>query len=1021
MSARGEQGRPAWRRTLLLALALFACAGCIFGLGLVLRFKGLQTAANLAQLASVLLALLTPVQLLLTWWRDTRKPPVATPEDLVGAKEQLAMLLMAQWRTESQLRALDDPDPIPVRWRLTDREELVDVPSNRTAGVLTVASSADVAALIREFRRLRRRRLVILGDAGAGKTTLAVQIILELLRTRTKESAEPVPVLLSLAGWKTSSRTRLHEWVADRIFHDYPELSAAGFGRHVVQALAAQGHVLPILDGLDEAAPDVQETVIEALNRSMDGDAQLILTSRIGEFSDAVEAAKRALTSAVVIEPEPLTAAAAADYLQSCLPPVPGQAWPDVLHRLRTGTEARGASAALAEIVTFPLGLWLIRAAYISPGVDPAPLLDDERFATTTAMRAHLFDELIWACIQARPPSDNPTDLFRPRHSYDPEDVERWMRFLAANLDRWDTRDLDWTRNVGALAAPVRWPAPAARLLHRWVPVAEQRIEQLLGYRRWMWLPLLVAVLGVLCGIGAIAGAIGEAATFLADPQTSDTIGSLFGFLVVVAVVVAFGRLIVIMSRQAEPDDVDWEKDLSGDWYAARTYLVTVAQPVSFGLVYALLTGVLSGVLTELAIGEGAGWRVGLVVGSVVGVLASIGFHADREMAPGAGWRPPWYGIGPWPGVRSGLAQGVWLGGAGGVVMGAIYANGDDHTGRIMTGFIAVLVAVLGALFGLFRGVVVPIFFSLASLVVACVRIAQVRSTRAPQDDGRDDSLALWCNEGLAQRLRLLRIALLTAFVSVAASGLWLAARSTPEWISLQAAGLEGWLASHLTDFDVTWTGQLRYAFAVVIAWAVTIPSTGHRGWRRWIVWLVVFGLVVLLWPRSARPDPFLIHLSGRFEDLDATLTLDAQAQLAGRVTKGEAVQTYDIAAILASQDMRLVALAVLGLVGLIVIGTCFVGVENGQPRVWWSNQVAGLWHVARGRMPRDLMAFLDDAHRLGLLRAVGTVYQFRHAEFQDHLARPPGSVDRTSVIRPRTPSSSHPAHQRHPPSEAGS
>jgi hypothetical protein len=32
-------------------------------------------------------------------------------------------------------------------------------------------------------------------------------------------------------------------------------------------------------------------------------------------------------------------------------------------------------------------------------------------------------------------------------------------------------------------------------------------------------------------------------------------------------------------------------------------------------------------------------------------------------------------------------------------------------------------------------------------------------------------------------------------------------------------------------------------------------------------------------------------------------------------------------------------------------------------------------------------MTFLDDAHRLGLLRVVGPAYQFRHAELQDHLA----------------------------------
>jgi hypothetical protein len=34
------------------------------------------------------------------------------------------------------------------------------------------------------------------------------------------------------------------------------------------------------------------------------------------------------------------------------------------------------------------------------------------------------------------------------------------------------------------------------------------------------------------------------------------------------------------------------------------------------------------------------------------------------------------------------------------------------------------------------------------------------------------------------------------------------------------------------------------------------------------------------------------------------------------------------------------------------------------------------------------MMDFLDDAHRLGLLRTAGAVYQFRHAELQDHLVK---------------------------------
>jgi hypothetical protein len=49
------------------------------------------------------------------------------------------------------------------------------------------------------------------------------------------------------------------------------------------------------------------------------------------------------------------------------------------------------------------------------------------------------------------------------------------------------------------------------------------------------------------------------------------------------------------------------------------------------------------------------------------------------------------------------------------------------------------------------------------------------------------------------------------------------------------------------------------------------------------------------------------------------------------------------------------------------------------------------------GALPRRLMPFLDDAHRLGLLRIVGPIYQFRHAELQDHLAAAHGArpVDR--------------------------
>ncbi|QUF02182.1 hypothetical protein KCV87_22095 [Actinosynnema pretiosum subsp. pretiosum] len=55
----------------------------------------------------------------------------------------------------------------------------------------------------------------------------------------------------------------------------------------------------------------------------------------------------------------------------------------------------------------------------------------------------------------------------------------------------------------------------------------------------------------------------------------------------------------------------------------------------------------------------------------------------------------------------------------------------------------------------------------------------------------------------------------------------------------------------------------------------------------------------------------------------------------------------------------------------------------------WWWFTVARVWLALRGRLPWELMAFLEDARKLGVLRQAGACYQFRHALVQDRLAGP--------------------------------
>ena len=74
----------------------------------------------------------------------------------------------------------------------------------------------------------------------------------------------------------------------------------------------------------------------------------------------------------------------------------------------------------------------------------------------------------------------------------------------------------------------------------------------------------------------------------------------------------------------------------------------------------------------------------------------------------------------------------------------------------------------------------------------------------------------------------------------------------------------------------------------------------------------------------------------------------------------------------------------IVGLVFGLVVGPI-------QEPAWIGFVVTSRWLAFRGKLPWRTMRFLDDAHRLGLLRTCGAVYQFRHAELQDHLAKSRG------------------------------
>ncbi|MFD8820348.1 hypothetical protein ACFV23_54940, partial [Streptomyces sp. NPDC059627] len=109
-------------------------------------------------------------------------------------------------------------------------------------------------------------------------------------------------------------------------------------------------------------------------------------------------------------------------------------------------------------------------------------------------------------------------------------------------------------------------------------------------------------------------------------------------------------------------------------------------------------------------------------------------------------------------------------------------------------------------------------------------------------------------------------------------------------------------------------------------------------------------------------------------------------------IDRRRTVQQALITGALHAMGMSLILVAALGTrwlpVGLAVgamSGAWKLVTIGAWPR--WAVLVRCWLPVAERQLPLRVAAFLEDAHRSGVLRQAGPVYQFRHARLQRHLA----------------------------------
>ncbi|MFJ9648416.1 NACHT domain-containing protein [Streptomyces sp. NPDC101206] len=413
---------------------------------------------------------------------------------LDAALQQLGRDLTARWEHETRLRRLQHPQPLPVRWvnadELADHWPVILGEAGGSPGDGGGGRPPDLSGRFGElgavYARVPSGRLLVLGDAGSGKSVLAARFALD--RVRAAAPGERVPVVLPLASWDPRALD-LAPWAAARLAADHPLLSARTVsGDTVAVGLLAAGRLLLVLDGFDEMRAEARPAALRKLRASLGerGRDPFVLTSRVAEYEAAVQEADAVLPATAAVRLEPLTLGEVADHLRHSVRKtfVDGVAttrWDPVLARLadRPGIEEDPWARGLREALSTPLMASLARTAFSDTGRDPAELLDPDVLpAGRAAVEDHLLD------LSASPGAGRP------------QDSDRWLRFLARRLEESGTQDLAWWELTPGASRAVRVAGAAlalagATLLTAWL-LRGQRLPFDVGLPAW-------APYGLLC------------------------------------------------------------------------------------------------------------------------------------------------------------------------------------------------------------------------------------------------------------------------------------------------------------------------------------------------------------------------------------------------------------------------------------------------------------------------------------------------------------------------------------------
>jgi hypothetical protein len=454
-------------------------------------------------------------------------------DQLRAAVDMLRAELRRQLTAEADIQLTDRREPLAVRWTATKHR----IAARRSVSGSVTGTTTQIDGLVNALLALPRRRLVILGDAGTGKTTLALLLSIHLLENPA--ATVPIPYLLSAASWEPHGET-IEQWTERRLLEDFPALgNISVYGPTVVRRLVADEPILPVVDGLDELPESSRKEAILAVNHSR---RPVVLTCRTSEYQKAVSGTD-VLWAAAVIEPVPPNPRDVIAFLSRNISPLRAHRWKSVLQQVQSVP-----TGPLALTLSNPLMVSLVQAIYGGADGNPSELLEPGRFASQRAIEDHLLRELVSARLeqaeaQARDPERS--------HRWNEQKVRLWLVFLAAQLTALGTPNLAWWRlkeTVHSDPKGLSWLSWFFRTATRVTlhiastpersPLRRRYLRQGIRLRSNTWFGMVFGIvfslpyallLGIRFRYGPLSGSIGGLATGIAVVSGFGLIGGLIG------------------------------------------------------------------------------------------------------------------------------------------------------------------------------------------------------------------------------------------------------------------------------------------------------------------------------------------------------------------------------------------------------------------------------------------------------------------------------------------------------------